>query len=331
MKDWKPAADVQTIRDFARLLADIRLHFAETACLEVITPVMSASAVSDPHIHSFSTPLESLHKPVYLHTSPEYAMKRLLAANIGDCYQICRVFRQGERGRNHNPEFTLLEWYRLGIDHQELMREVDSLMRRLWSLLRPDSDVLPTTEYRTFPEVIKAATGAALSELDVAAIQRLLQAHGQSVPDSMEDNDNALDGWLDLLMTSVVTAKFPTDRFTLLYDYPASQAALARIISGHDNDSVAARFELFFGPLELANGYHELQDATEQRQRFEQDQQVRRAAGLPIQPIDEHLLAALEHGLPDCAGVAIGLERLMMILIGKKSIDEVLTFSVDHA
>ncbi len=331
MRDWKPSADLETIRQFASLLADIRLHFTETECLEVITPVLSSAAVSDPHIHSFTTPLATLDKPVYLHTSPEYAMKRLLAANIGDCYQICRVFRQGERGQNHNPEFTLLEWYREGLDHKALMQEVDALMRRLWSLLKPAGVELPPTEFCTYEQVVESATGVPLASLDSALIQRILHEQGKSVPDTMNLTEDALDSWLDLLMTSLVTTQFARDRFTLLYDYPASQAALARVINGENGQPAAARFELFFGPLELANGYHELRDAAEQRQRFEQDQKIRQRSGLPIQPIDEYLLAALDSGLPDCAGVAIGLERLMMILTQKKRIEEVLTFSVDHA
>lgn len=330
MKDWKPSAELQTIRSFARLLAEVRAHFAETHCLEVITPALSSAAVSDPHVHSCSLSLAYLNQPVYLQTSPEYAMKRLLAADLGDCYQICRVFRQGERGRHHNPEFTMLEWYRVSMNHHQLMEEVDTLIRRLWSLLHPDS-VLPATDYRTYSQVIESVTGVPLTELDVATVKQLLQAQGESVPDSMTQVDSALDTWLDLLMTAVVTPTFASDRFTLLYDYPASQAALARIIDTPDGNTAAARFELFFGSLELANGYHELRDATEQRQRFQQDQRVRHDAGLPVQPIDEHLLAALESGLPNCAGVAIGLERLMMALLQKKSIDDVLTFSIDHA
>lgn len=323
MSRWHPTASVATLREFASLLGGIRKHFETTECLEVFTPVLSAAAVSDRHIQSFATTLANTEQTLFLHTSPEYPMKRLLAAGIGDCYQICRVFRQGEQGRRHNPEFTLLEWYRVGWDHQALMREVDVLMRKLW----PGAS-LPETEELTYRDALFAACALDLQGLRVDDIKRYLQERNIDLPASLPDD---LDSWLDLLFSLVVTHTFPSDRFTLLTDYPPSQAALARIRMDDRGQQVAARFELYWGALELANGYHELQDADEQRSRFEQDLERRRSAGAPCYPLDENLLAALSAGLPDCAGVALGLERLLMVLTGLDHIEDTMSFPIEYA
>jgi len=320
---WQPAAEPETLRQFARLLASIRQHFSASDTLEVMTPVLSAAAVSDRHIESFSTQLASNQRPYYLQTSPEYPMKRLLAAGLGDCYQICPVFRQGEQGRFHNPEFTLLEWYRVGVDHHALMREVDALMHGVWP-----GQALPPTQTITFRDALESACGLDLDQLQITDIKALLRQRGHGVPQSLT---NDLDAWLDLLFSIVVTASFPGDRFTLLTDYPESQAALARVINDDQGRPVAARFELYWGTLELANGYHELQDAQEQRRRFESDLHVRAQTGLPCRPLDEHLLEAMTHGLPDCAGVALGLERLMMVHSGLAHINDVLSFPIERA
>jgi len=324
MTGWRPVAGAVMLRQQSETLRTIRQHFHSTDCLEVITPVLSRAAVSDVNSHSFATRLAASGPPLYLQTSPEFPMKRLLAAGAGDIYQICPVFRRGEQGTVHNPEFTLLEWYRVGIDHHALMQEVDTLVRKLWPHRQ-----LPPSEYLTYAEAVRRATGAEIRNLDTAAVNSLLLQAGVAVPASL--SGDPLDGWLDLLLSSVVAPAFATDRFTLLYDYPATQAALARVIEGQDGQPVAARFELFFGPLELANGYHELQDVSEQRRRFKADLGSRAKSGEPCFPLDQHLLDALAHGLPDCAGVALGIERLMMALHGKSRIDDVLNFPINRA
>ncbi len=301
------------------MLARIRTFFIQHPAMEVDTPALSTAGVTDPNISSLSVLVAEGKK--LLHTSPEFPMKRLLAAGSGDIYQIAKVFRNGEQGRVHNPEFSLLEWYRLGMDHHDLMQELDALLMSL----APD-DKSKTSIKLSYSEAIEEATTYKLENLNIKIIERILHDADVVAPISMGKN---LDTWLDLLLTVVVAPKFKTDRFTFLYDYPASQAALAKICSS--NPLVAERFEVYFGELELANGFHELQNATEQLSRFESEIEERREKELPIIPIDKHLVDALESGLPDCAGVAVGLDRLLMVLCDKTSIDEVLSFSHDRS
>lgn len=318
--DWQPTATFDALRLRASLLARVRAHFAATGALEVETPLLVRAAVSDVHLESLSVHEADERTVGYLHTSPEYAMKRLLCAGSPDIYQVGHVFREGERGRRHNPEFTMVEWYRLGIDHHALMDDVESLLR---SLLEPHRPVGPTVRV-TYSEAFKAALGLDPLDCTVGQLRTAIAAHGGSIPDSMADAEK--DDLLDLAMGTLVAERFAADRITFLHDFPASQAALARI-----RGPVASRFEAFWGPLELANGFHELGDAREQRARFEADLAERRRRGRPTRPTDERFLGALAHGLPPCAGVAMGFDRVAMIAARATSIDDVMAFPYERA
>lgn len=246
-------------------------------------------------------------------------MKRLLAAGSGDLWQIARVYRDGESGRHHNPEFTLIEWYRLGLDHHQLMDDVE----RLLTAMLPPHRVPERSERLSYREAMHLFAGVDVFQDSIMLLIGALQAANVDVPRGLENDRDAV---LDLLMSTCVGPKLGHERLTFIYDYPASQAALARI-----RGPVASRFEAYLDGIELANGFHELGDAREQRRRFEQDLASRRFRGLPAPPIDENFLAALEHGLPDCAGVALGFDRLVMCATGTRHINEVLAFPIDRA
>ncbi|MGD8339425.1 MAG: EF-P lysine aminoacylase EpmA [Gammaproteobacteria bacterium] len=302
----------------ADALAAIRRFFTERQVLEVETPSLSATAATDPALTSLSLELESLRGPHYLQTSPEHAMKRLLAAGSGDIFQIARVYRDGELGRWHQPEFTLLEWYRVGFDEFALMKEVHELLGLLLAARFPD---LPRLDLR-FADAFADALGVDPLNLDPAACDHLiaaLQSHGVDVPVGLTS-----DALIDLALSTVMVAGWPRDTAVFLYDYPASQAALAAIKPGPP--PVAARFEVFVNGLELGNGFRELTDAAEQKRRFETDLAFRRANGLAEPPLDDALIAALELGLPECAGVALGVDRLIALRIGASSLADVINF-----
>lgn len=316
---WQPTASLSMLRQRADMLAAIRRFFAARDVLEVDTPAMSHAGVADLNIHSFKTRYRN-EIDCYLHTSPEFPMKRLLAAGAGSIYQICKVFRDDEQGRWHNPEFTMLEWYRPGFDHNDLMNELDLLLQ----------DVLGTVaaERLTYQDAFLTYAGCDPFTASSEALQRCSESHGVVVAGS--DMRTALtDVWLDLLMSHVVGPALGRQRPTFIYDYPPSQAALARVRKGAAPR--AERFELYFAGVELANGFHELTDASEQRARFVVDQSQRRAVGLSVPPFDEHLLAALNHGLPPCAGVALGIDRLLMLKSGVQAIGEVIAFPFERA
>ena len=322
MADWKPSASLAMLKIRARLLQRIRAFFQARDVLEVETPTLSSAAVTDPHIESYAIQDPQHGTPRYLHTSPEFAMKRLLVAGSGSIYQLCKVFRQGELGRQHNPEFTMLEWYRLGFDHQQLMAEVDSLLRELLDGYFP----LGESQRLTYRDAFVQYAGLDPHTASISQLQAKVKQQGINVTGL---NDTDKDSWLDLLMTHVVEPDLPRDCPVFIYDYPASQAALARI--RQDDPPVAERFELYIYSMELANGFHELTDAQEQRQRFVADNRARQAVGQSPMPIDAHFLAALEAGLPACAGVALGFDRFVMLAAGAKSISEVLAFNADRA
>jgi lysyl-tRNA synthetase class 2 len=250
-------------------------------------------------------------------------MKRLLAAGSGSIYQISKVFRDGEAGRRHNPEFTLLEWYRTGFDHLHLMDEVEALVV---SVLQGRLS-LRETQRLSYREAFVRHAGIDPHAADTVALGDCTRRHGIAMPAGMENADRSL--WLDLLMTHVVEAQLGRECLCFVYDYPADQASLARIRPGAP--ALAERFELYVQGVELANGFHELADSAEQRRRFEQDNAARQARGLPVLPVDEHLLAALGHGLPDCAGVALGLDRLVMLAADARAIQDVISFPIDRA
>jgi elongation factor P--(R)-beta-lysine ligase len=316
---WRPTASLDALQRRAAMLGAAREFFAKRGVLEVETPILSAAAVSDPQIESLVTQVAGMGK-FHLGTSPEYAMKRLLAAGSGDIYQICKVFRDAERGRWHNPEFTLLEWYRLGFDDAALRSEVEALVG---TLLAPYRRLEPA-EHVSYSAALERHAGvdahhAGDDELRDAAIR-----HGI---DCRAELDR--DGKLDLLMGLVVGPRLGSERPCFIYDYPASQAALARVKPGLP--ALASRFELYLDGVELANGFHELAGAGEQRARFAQDLRLRRALGLPEPPVDEHLLAALAAGLPDCAGVALGFDRLVAIALGAPRLADAMAFTIDNA
>ncbi len=323
--DWRPTASLEMLRRRAALLARLRTFFAERGVLEVETPLLSSAASTDPQIESFSTiysgPGAPTGQTLYLHTSPEFAMKRLLAAGCGPIYQICKVFRQGEAGRHHNPEFTLLEWYRPGFDHHRLMREVEELIA--WVI--PERERIES-EYLTYRQAFERHADLDPFRSPTREIRRRAALHGLEAR-GLEPDDR--DGWLDLLMTHRIQPRLGKGRLTFLFDYPASQAALARIEGG--DPPLAARFELFLEGMELANGFHELTDAEEQEARFLEELRRRKEMKQPQPSIDRRFLAALRHGLPDCAGVALGVDRLLMLSTGASHIHEVTAFPVERA
>ena len=274
---WRPTADLDILRLRAVLLARIREYFARAGVLEVDTPALSTAGTTDPALHSFST---VYHGPgpchgasFYLHTSPEFPMKRLLAAGVGSIYQICKVFRDGESGHRHNPEFTLLEWYRTGFDHAAMMVDVESLLRELLRDIRP----MGPARHFSYRELFIHHAGIDPFAASSGEIRRLLHVRGISFPDGLASDD--FDGWLDLVLTHVIEPVL--DRgLVFVREYPASQAALARLLAA--DWPVAARFEVYLDGVELANGYHELTDAAEQERRFEQDNERRRARQLDV-------------------------------------------------
>ena len=306
----------------AQLLATLRAFFAARGVLEVDTPALSSAAVTDPHLDSFATAYAG-GPMLYLHTSPELPMKRLLAAGSGCIYQIAKVFRNGEAGRLHNPEFSLLEWYRLGFDLERLMAEVADLV----TLLLGDRLPLQAPEYLSYGAVFQRALELDPHTAAVAELAACAAAHGLRAPPDMPQDDP--NPWLDLLLSHCLGPQLGQGRLSFVYDYPAAQAALARIRPDHP--PVAERFELYLDGIELANGFQELTDAAEQRRRFERDNRLRAARQLPLLPVDERFLAALEFGLPDCAGVALGLDRLVMLAAGKACVQDVLSFPLERA
>jgi lysyl-tRNA synthetase class 2 len=322
--DWRPSATFDALRLRARLYAALRAFFAERDVLEVETPTLSLAGNTDPNIALFSLQFsgrtDGAPRTRWLRTSPEYPLKRLLAAGLGDCYELGRVFRDGEAGGWHNPEFTMLEWYRVGWDHDRLIDEVATLVQAALALVGRVAAVQRTSFRELYLQRLQvdpftaddATLRAALGDIDI------------------DPRGLVRDDWLDLLMTHKLQPAFEPDQLLAVYDYPASQCALARIRA--DDPPVAERFEVYLGPLELANGYHELGDVGEQRARFQRDLDVRRERGTAAAPsLDERLLSALQAGLPDCAGVALGIDRLLMAMMGSDRIADVLAFPFARA
>ncbi|HTM63925.1 MAG TPA: elongation factor P--(R)-beta-lysine ligase [Gammaproteobacteria bacterium] len=318
-KSWKPSAQLSELRLRADVLNNIRAFFAARHVLEVETPLMCSTSVTDPFIESIPASYQSHpHQATvtyYLQTSPEYAMKRLLAADSGSIFQLCKSFRQGEQGRLHNPEFTMLEWYRIGFDHLQLMHEVDELLQLI---LRTQSADRITYQELFFHHLNLDAFTASLDDLRACAKANNLNTH---------DDINDRDTWLNLLLTHCIEPKLGPERPCMIYDFPASQSALARI---NADGKTAARFEVYYHGMELANGFHELQNADEQRRRFELNNKKREAEHLKQMPIDELFLQSLANGFPDCAGVALGVDRLVMLAAGKNCIQDVISFDISR-
>lgn len=314
--------DMNQLRLRAQTYATIRGFFSERGVLEVETPMLSAAGNTDPNIQSFHTNfsghVDAGARERWLRTSPEFPLKRLLAAGVGDCYELGRVFRNGEAGGRHNPEFTMLEWYRVGWDHNRLAREVIDLLERLLLGAGRTFEIVETTYRGLFHDALGVD-----ALLDPVEVLKKPLADANISSEGLERDD-----WLDLLLTHRIQPEFPRDRVTIVSEFPASQCALARIRKS--DPPVAERFEAYVGRYEVANGYHELNDAAEQRARFEGDNAKRRQRGDAEVPMDERLLAVLGD-MPACAGVALGIERLLMVLADTDAIADVLTFPFSEA
>lgn len=339
---WRPTATLDTLKARAALMASVRAFFASRGLLEVDTPILSRHGTVDRHIDSFAVGTSSPGAAVFpspesrvaspgdtgvtspgrpggwLHTSPEFAMKRLLAAGSGPIWQIAHVFRREESGRHHNPEFAMLEWYRPGWDHHRLMDEVEALLRAVHAFAAPAFARL------TYREAFQRHAGV---DPHAAPLERLRALVSIGAVD--EADAGSRDFWLDLAMSQRVGPALGREAPVFVHDFPASQAALARVRPGEP--PLAQRFELFWQGLELANGFHELADADEQARRFAADRAARLAAGRDTPPHDAHLIAALRAGLPDCAGVALGLDRLLMLARGLPDVASAMAFAFDRA
>lgn len=320
MSDWRPSSGPEAAARRVVLMRRVREYFAAANVLEVDNPALSHCAVSDVQIESFGITDSAVSKrPLYLHTSPEFHMKRLLSAGYPDIFSIARVFRDGEAGRRHQPEFSMLEWYRLGMGLDEIIRDTLQLVSHTLA----DAVTLAPPVQFNYNDVINETTGHDVRAADAVAFADAVGADA-NLRASLGTNK---DDWLDLLLATHVVPTFPTDRLTVLKHYPASQAALARLCP--DDPDVADRFEVFLGPVELANGYVELTDAAEQATRISADNQERSRRGRPVRPVDGDFIAALASGLPECAGVAMGFERLQMIHDKTDHIRDVITFEFE--
>ncbi len=308
MTEWRPSASAAALRQRAALLAHVRDFFARRGVAEVQTPLITASGVTDLHIESVATDAPA----GWLRTSPEYFHKRLLASGFGDLYELGPVFRRGESGRNHQPEFTLLEWYRVGWDWRRLAAEVVELIEHALPATRGARPV----RWRAWNDCFMASLGVDALSAATDDLERL----ADDAPAGL-----GRDALLDWLFATRIQSGFDEHSLTVVHDYPASQAALARIHP--DDPRVAERFEVFAGSMELANGYRELTDPREQRRRFERDNRLRRDNGQAPMPIDTALLEAMTEGLPECAGVALGFDRLLMAASGEETIERVVSFA----
>ena len=318
MTDWRPSSGVRAAESRAALLRRVRDYFDGADVLEVDTPALGRYAISDPQIESLAIPESQVSsRPLYLHTSPEFCMKRLLAAGYPDIFSICRVFRDGEAGHRHQPEFTMVEWYRRDFDLQGIVEDTMQL------IVEALGDAAPTASAVVVDYCDALAQACAVDALN-APIEALADAAGAD-KQLRAAIGNERDDWLDLLLATRVIPTFAPDRLTVIRHYPASQAALAQLCPA--DKRLADRFEVFHGRIELANGYVELTNADEQRERIRLDNEARRRRGRKVRPDDATLLDALDHGLTPCAGVALGLERLQMIHDRTEDIRDVITFA----
>jgi lysyl-tRNA synthetase class 2 len=324
VSEWRSQAELSSLRVRADVYRLIREFFFARGVMEVETPILSNAGNTDPNIESFQLefngPAPAGAGTRWLRTSPEFPLKRLLASGIGDCYELGRVFRNGEFGRKHNPEFSMLEWYRVGWTHLELIEECVTLVQKVFSLT--DSELL--VERTSYHDLFARHFGF---NPHVASTEQVRATVTDKV--SIDTQGLQRDDLLDLLLSHVIEPSFPDNQLTVIVDFPASQCALARVRT-ENGLAIAERFELYVGGFELANGYHELTDASEQRTRFEADLQKRRLSGKNLPALDERLLAAMPE-LPPCAGVAMGLDRLMMRLLDKKAMADVIGFDFSVA
>lgn len=311
--DWKPTATIDHLKTRAQLYKKTRDFFAAKNVLEVETPLLCRRTVTDPFIESIPALVKKNNEKIlyYLQTSPEYAMKRLLARGSGSIYQLGKAFRQEEMGYFHNPEFTLLEWYRIGFNHHQLMDEMDEFLQIILNVKQ--------ALRITYHELFRQEVGINPHETNLQELKNCAERFNLHVATHLGE----IDDWLNLLMTHVIEPKLMGDQVYFIYDFPIFMSALSRIEDGET--STASRFEVYYQGIELANGFHELNDAKEQRKRFTANNRRRKSLGLDTLPIDEEFLACVDH-LPDCAGVALGFDRLAMLALNAKEIREVISF-----
>lgn len=323
-KDWQPSASLDHLKRRAQFLTEIRRFFYQRDVLEVDTPILSHAAPTAPYLDSFTTEYIAAggqKTPCYLHTSPEFAMKRLLAAGLGDIYQIAKVFRNGEKGRHHSPEFTMLEWYRPSLNYHQLMAEVDDLLQSVVGL--------PAAVKLSYQQVFSQYLAIDVSDVSEQQLKQFAICKITSLPDDWQADK---DGWLELLMSELIEPQLAlSGQPYIIYDFPASQAQLAKLHRSDDGAVVAARFEVYARGLELANGYDECLDANELSQRFAKDNLIRQRQGKAMMPMDQNLIAAVNAGLPACTGVAIGVDRLLMLNLGVNDINAVSSFRFEQS
>lgn len=322
IEKWQPDAPINNLLKRAAIISKIRLFFSDRGVLEVETPSMSLKPTTDVYLVPFQTyltyPGSKFEKKLWLVTSPEFHMKRLLAAGSGAIYQIGRCFRNEEQGNYHNPEFTMLEWYRPYYDMYRLMAEVDDLLQQV--LECEDAESL------SYQQVFINYLGIDPLSASKVQLRAAMKELGEGSLGNIEEDRDTL---LMLLFMLGIEPKLGASSPTFIYHFPASQAALAEI--SVEDHRVSERFEVYYKGLELANGFRELTDSREQKQRFERDNQRRLARGLPKHPIDTNLLNALSHGIPDCSGVALGIDRLIMLALQAESIKEVIAFTTERS
>ncbi|WDE02017.1 elongation factor P--(R)-beta-lysine ligase [Thalassomonas actiniarum] len=319
---WQATLQWQDARQRAKVLQQIRSFFIARDVVEVETPLLSQGTITDLHLDAFSTRYDYLCEgsaSLYMQTSPEFAMKRLLASGYGDIFQLCKAFRDEAHGSHHNPEFTILEWYRLGFDHFQLMSEVGDLLEQVLACK-------PATKI-SYQQVFLDKVNIDPLETSTAELLTLIKAHDKCSDWLLQEQD--IDTLLQFVFSEIIEPEIGLEAPCLVYHFPASQASLAKISA--DDSRVAERFECYYLGLELANGFNELTDAEIQTKRFHQDNAKRLASGKGEKPLDERFICALEHGLPDCAGVALGVDRLVMLALKKDKIKNVLSFAVDQA
>jgi len=347
---WQPTAELATLVQRDQVMRSLRNYFALTGSLEVQTPVLSAAGTTDPYIDSFSVSLmggvaasvvasneagavsgTEARDNAWLHTSPEFAMKRLLAAYATDIHQFATVFRREESGKQHLREFTLLEWYRVGHRLSDLLQDALFFTNATCKVLNRPELTLQTLSYQ---DEVKALCGVYPHEISLSHITEVFDHNDRSFPDSLRvavPSEADITDALALLVDEFIVKKFSTDVLTALTEYPAAQASLAKLGTHKEGHAIACRAELFLGSVELANGFEELTDGNEQKARFEKDNAARVSAGKSPVPHDEHLIDALHHGLPDCAGMALGVDRLLMVLGGYQQLSDVVSFSDANA
>jgi elongation factor P--(R)-beta-lysine ligase len=357
MTDYLPTATIETLRRRAKLIAAMRWFFDDAGFFEVETPLLSEDIVVDAWLEPFvaewlPSPMEWERggSPRYLQTSPEFAMKRLLAGGATVIYQLGRVFRNGEVGQRHNPEFTMLEWYRVGDDHHALMAFTESLVKHIVAvaseLMAADPPQSGTRarqrdlaarvndprgfERLRYDSAFELHTGRRVLDADVVSLSKIAKQHDVVPPPGLGRDDR--DGWLNWLLAELVEPHLGRERPTFLYDYPASQAALARTTSAEPGSpSVAERFELYVDGVELCNGYHELTDSAVLRDRIAEQLAIRAASGLRPLPVESRLLAAMDAGVPASSGNALGVDRLVMLALGETSLADVIAFPFSRA